>query len=128
VVIEENPKLTDVGLDDLEHVEAVAIGGCYGANPATFTGNAALQVLDAFDALQPGPYTTVLIAGNESLVSVDGLITENGDANEVGLRGNESLDIAGIEAAWDAAGWPPENLETCGNLNEAKACECPNPP
>lgn len=127
-VMDENWKLTDVGLDELEHVESIAIGSCMGADPATFTGNSALEVLDGFDSLEPGPYTTILVAGNDSLVSVDGLVARNGNANGMSLWGNESLDITAVESAWEAAGWPPEKLDTCENLNEAKSCDCPIPP
>lgn len=136
--IRQNPKLSEVRFDNLEHLEYLGLGGCFANGEAPdgtpnneLLGNSVLSRLDAGVLPELASVEDdfgISITGYSELVSINGLV-----ASAAGIAGgryfltveeNRRLDIAEVEVQWAAAG-QSRGLFTCGNLGEAEQCDCP---
>jgi hypothetical protein len=89
----------------------------------------ALTEIDGLDSLRS--FDSLIFAGNENLVAIDGLIglaertgppVAGGPALKVSFAVNPSLPIDDIQQLWDQHMKDGPTLFTCSNLGEAQDC------
>jgi hypothetical protein len=122
IQIHRNEILPTVALPSLEYVRLLEIGEhlCPSWDPAVdptpapyANGNPGLVDLDGLASLQS--YDDLILKGNVSLGSIDGIVGTSGNYNRVEL--NEALPYASVVQL-------SGSLHSCGNLDEPEPCEC----
>jgi hypothetical protein len=129
-IIQKNAALEVIGLRQLETCPHVLIGECGwdGMHQPTASQYALIDI-DGLDSLRS--FKWLVFAGNENLVSIDGLIglaertgqpTVDGPLLEVAFLVNPSLHVDDIHELWDEHMQDGPSLFTCSNLGEEEDC------
>ena len=131
LALRNNPSLKRLDINNIESIEYLEIGYCFGGGPEPDAdlgglGNPSLKNLAGLDALKS--VDTLRIEWNESLETLDGLHTiadNNGTVGRVLIRHNKKLPTANIEATISLLG---AEGTICGNLGDEDPTSCPCDP